>query len=60
MATDALAVVDVNTVTDVVGQDATPQKPTQKFKRKQIEDEYTPRSRHVDKRIPAVTPAQMR
>lgn len=52
---DALSNVEVNTLVDThgVSSEATPQKPTMKFKRKQLDDElYTPKSRHVDKKMP--------
>ncbi|CCG82466.1 protein of unknown function [Taphrina deformans PYCC 5710] len=42
---DALNAVNLNTI------DSTPLR-LQKFKRKQIEDDCTPKSRHIDKRLP--------
>lgn len=54
MGTDeALTTVNINTV------EATPIKAL-KFKRKQLEDEYTPRSRHVDKKVPLNIPVGRR
>lgn len=53
MSEQALASVEVNTLASPPSSEATPQKPLPSFKRKQLEDEYTPRSRHVDKKGPS-------
>lgn len=49
METSTLCPVDVNTLSIQDSSDLTPQP---RFKRKQEIDDYTPKSRHIDKRIP--------